>query len=123
LVAEYWNETEDRLEIAADEGLPWSVPHFAEDALPSDPDFGSRASAWCQGFMLAVRAWPAAWRGATEHPDLQRHLATIAMIAGERDGPAGVAAPPDELAEVIGTAVLALRAALPRTDVEAPRVD
>lgn len=113
LVAEYWNETEDRLEIAADEDTPETIPHFVDQFRETDPDFRECARRWCWGFMRVVEAWPEAWPGVLERADLKPHFVTLAAIAGEGAGSTGAESiPADTLPRRIGAAVLALRAVL-----------
>lgn len=116
LISDLWDQSADRIEFA-DEELPESVPNFADDSTQSDAELRDRARSWSRGFLRVVRAWPAMWNEVFDRTELQQHLGAI--VAAAEETPVTTLAEPipaNELAASIGTALLAISAALPDVD-------
>jgi yecA family protein len=115
MVIEQWNAVGNRLDALRGEDDLDSVVDLGDDP---DEDLGvhRRAAAWCESFFRVVHEWPEAWEGAPDRAELRPHFAALSLVAAYRGGPApaGVIAPAEEeeLPRYVGTAVMALYAAL-----------
>ena len=115
LVFEQWNAVGNRLDALRGEDDPDSVVDLGDDPDES-AGLRRRIAAWCQGFFRVVHEWPNAWEGAPDRAELRPHFAALSLVAAYGGGPApaGVIAPAEEedLPRYVGTAVMALCAAL-----------